>query len=146
MIEDYVQDAKAWYHPYRSGPEYRIAGLLDQYGLPFIYEKPTAVMDASKLRVWYPDFTLSYGPVIEYFGVNGDAGYDQRTRHKLAVYQQNQIPVLPVYPRDLGVAWQDRLLQRIDSALERPLREYRSLTRREPSCQIYRGPARYRAH
>jgi hypothetical protein len=41
MIEDYVQDAKAWYHPYKSRPEFRIAGLLDQYGLPFIYEKPT---------------------------------------------------------------------------------------------------------
>ena len=146
MIEDYVQDAKAWYHPYKSGPEFRIAGLLDQYGLPFIYEKPTAVMDAGKLRVWYPDFTLSYGPVLEYFGVNGDTAYEQRTQHKLAVYQQNQIPVLAMYPRDLGAAWQDRLLQRIDNALERHLKEYRSLTSRGQTTGVYRTPPRYRAH
>jgi len=145
MIEDYVRDAKAWYHPYKSGPEFRIAGLLDQYGLPFIYEKPTAVMDAGKLRIWYPDFTLAYGPAIEYFGVNGDQGYAQRTQHKLAVYHQNQIQVLPMYPRDLGVGWQAGLLQRIDSALERQLHQYRSLTRGGQMGQPYQRPPRYRA-
>jgi hypothetical protein len=143
MIEDYIQDSKAWYHPYKSGSEYRIAGLLDQYGLPFIYEKPTAVMDAGKLRIWYPDFTLGYGQVIEYFGVNGDPGYEQRTRHKLAVYEHNQIPVLALYPRDFGGAWQGRLLERIDSTLEQHLNQYRTLTGRGPSCQVYRRPTGY---
>jgi hypothetical protein len=145
MIEDYLQDARPPYHPYKSGPEYRIADLLDQYGLPFIYEKPTAVMDSGKLRIWYPDFTLSYGPVIEYFGVNGDQGYQQRTQHKLAIYQQNQIPVLAMYPQDLGGAWQDRLLKRIDHTLENHLHQYRAQVSRGPVGRAYHRAAKYRA-
>lgn len=142
MIEDYLSDAKA---PYKSDPEHRIAGLLDQYGLPFIYEKPTAVMDSGKLRIWYPDFTLSFGPVIEYFGVNGDTAYAQRTQHKLRVYHQNQIPVLPMYPQDMGGNWQDRLIRRLDSALERPLHEYRSRVSLPMTARPRYGGSRYRA-
>jgi hypothetical protein len=142
MIEDYVQSAQPRCHPYRSQSEHRIASLLDRYGLPFIYEKPTAVVDRGQVRIWYPDFTLSYGPVIEYFGVNGDAAYAQRTQHKLAVYQQNQIPVVAVYPQDFGAAWEDRLLKRIEGTLERQLRHYQTRIGRG-YCH---GPSRYRAH
>jgi hypothetical protein len=111
---------------YRSRPEGLIAGLLDRYGLPFICEKPTAVMDNSQVRIWYPDFTLSYGLVIEYFGINGNAEYDRRTDHKLRVYAENQYEVLPVYSRDLYRGWEDRLLKRIDYNLESRLTYYRS--------------------
>ena len=128
LIDDYLRDPNSRYAPYKSRPEHQIAGLLDKYGLPFIYEKPTAVMDGGKTRLWYPDFTLAYGPLIEYFGIVGKPDYDQRTKHKLAVYRQNQIQVLPLYPRDLSGAWQDGLLGRIDHALERRLEHYRART------------------
>ena len=111
---------------YRSRPEGLIAGLLDRYGLPFIYEKPTAVTDNGQVRLWYPDFTLSYGILIEYFGINGNAEYDRRTEHKLQVFKQNQYEVLPVYSRDLYRGWEDRLLKRIDYNLESRLTHYRS--------------------
>lgn len=111
---------------YRSRAEGVVAGLLDRYGLPFIYEKPTAVLDNGQVRIWYPDFTLSYGPIIEYFGVYGNADYDRRTEHKLQVYRQNQCDVISVYSRDMSRGWEDRLLKRIDYTLESRLGQYRS--------------------
>jgi hypothetical protein len=111
---------------YKSRPERQIADLLDRYGLPFIYEKPTAVMDDGKLRTWYPDFSLRYGILIEYFGINGDLGYQERTRHKLKVYNENQFDVIPVYPRDMSGSWEPTLLGRINATLERRLSDYRT--------------------
>ena len=135
MIEEHFGDARRRYPPYRSWNEHRIAGLLDRYGLPFIYEKPTAVIDSGQVRIWYPDFALSYGMLIEYFGFQGSDDYDRRTRHKLAIYEQNQIPVLALYQQDMGYGWDDRLLHRIDSALEQRLTGYRSAIARG-----YTGP------
>jgi len=112
--------------PYKSQPERRIACLLDQYHLPFIYEKPTAVVDAGKTKIWFPDFSLQYGLLIEYFGINGDRGYQERTRHKLTIYQANQYDVLPLYPTDMSGQWQDRLLRRVELSLENRLSDYRS--------------------
>jgi len=146
MIEDHIQEVRFPYHPYKSRPEHRIAGLLDRYGLPFIYEKPTAVVDSGKVRIWYPDFTLSYGPVIEYFGVGGDEAYRQRTQHKLAIYQQNQIPVLAMYPENLSVGWEDHLLRRIDGAIERQLQAYRSRVQCRYTPVPHSHALRYRAH
>jgi hypothetical protein len=125
MLDDCLEYAKSAHHPYKSYGESQIAGLLDRYGLPFIYEKPTAVMDEGKLRIWYPDFSLSHGPIIEYIGVNGEVGYQKRTEHKLAVYQRNQLAVVPWYSRDLARGWENRLLRRIDSTLEGHLHRYR---------------------
>ena len=111
---------------YRSRAEHQIGSLLDAYGLPFIYEKPTAVVDDGKTKIWYPDFTLEYGILIEYFGVNGSESYRVRTRHKLDVYEKNQITVLPVYPHDLSSPrWETDILNRIDRTLERRLNDYR---------------------
>ena len=98
--------------------EREIGGLLTDRRIPFVYEKPTAVMDAGKLKVWYPDFSLQYGLIIEYFGVNGERDYINRTRHKLRVYQANQLDTIPLYPSDIIPAWQGRLIDRIGSALE----------------------------
>ena len=114
--------------PYRSRAEWNIANLLDQYNIPYIYEKPTAVVDSGKTKIWYPDYTLGYGFLIEYFGINGSQGYRDRTRHKLKVYEQNQIEVVPVYPNDMEGRWQERLLRRIDDRLENRLSDYRERT------------------
>jgi len=138
MIDDHVREACSRYHPYKSLPEYQIAGLLDKYGLPFIYEKPTAVVDNGNVRLWYPDFSLGYGPIIEYFGIKGDSHYDRRTEHKLNVYQANQYRVIPVYPSDMKGSWQDPLIRRIDRCLESGLKQYRAQTGRE-----YGRPAKH---
>jgi hypothetical protein len=126
MGEDIFDKPLNRYAPYKSWGEHRVAGLLDRYGLPFIYEKPTAVVDSGQVRIWYPDFTLRHGLLIEYFGIIGDPQYDLRTQHKLRVYGQNQFDVLPVYRNDLGRGWDDNLLGRIDRTLENRLTSYRS--------------------
>ena len=132
---------------YRSHAEGLVGDLLDRYGLPYIYEKPTAVMDNGQVRIWYPDFTLAYGPIIEYFGMYGNADYDRRTEHKLKVYRHNQMDVVPVYSRDLSRGWEDRLLKRIDGTLESRLGQYRSAlsSARASSLPRYasRSPRRY---
>lgn len=125
---------------YRSRAERLIAGLLDQYGLPFIYEKPTAVTDHGQVRIWYPDFTLSYGLLIEYFGIHGDSDYNRRTQHKLNVYRENQFDVLPLYPSDLSCGWQSHLLSRIDGVLETRVADYRA------SISVHRGYGAARQH
>ena len=111
--------------PYKSRPERDIAYMLDRHRIPFIYEKPIAVVDDGKTRLWYADFALRTGLLIEYFGVNGDPGYADRTRHKLKVYEQNQYDVLALYPPDMCGAWQNTLLDRIGMTLESRAQEYR---------------------
>lgn len=144
MIDDTIHSSVSRYAPYKSLPEYKIASVLDKYGLPFIYEKPTAIMDRGQVRLWYPDFSLSYGPVIEYFGMRGDRDYDRRTQHKLNVYQQNHIQVVPMYPNDMESGWQDRLMHRVDRALESRLQSYRTATRGFYKAPHWRGPSGYR--
>ena len=105
--------------------EREIGGLLTDRRIPFIYEKPTAVMDSGKLKIWYPDFSLQYGLLIEYFGVNGERDYIDRTRHKLRVYQTNQLDTIPLYPSDIIPDWQGRLIEGIGFTLENRLRALR---------------------
>ena len=126
MIEEHLNGSGSRYAPYRSWNENRIAGLLNKYGIPFIYEKPAAVIDNGQVRLWYPDYYLSYGFLIEYFGIQGNPEYDRRTRHKLQVYQENQMDVLALYQQDMGRSWDDHLLRRIDTMLEQRLTGYRS--------------------
>ena len=110
---------------YRSRAEREIGEFLDSRHIPFIYEKPTAVMDAGQFRTWYPDFALQCGPLIEYFGVTGDRHYLEGARHKLRVYQENQFDVIPLYPADVVTQWPDNLLRRIESVMEGRLRDIR---------------------
>lgn len=78
------------------------------------------------MRISYPDLTLSYGLLIEYRGLQESDHYDRRTRHKLTVYQQNQMPVVDLYQQDMGIGWDGRLLHRIEGILEQRLTGYRS--------------------
>jgi hypothetical protein len=110
---------------YRSSIEREIGDYLVQHNVPFIYEKPTAVMDRDLLRIVYPDFSLQYGLLVEYFGM-GDHSYIEQARHKLKVYRENQYDVIPLYPPDITKGWQDNLLERIGGTLERRLIDYRS--------------------
>lgn len=138
------------YGPYKSRAEYSIANVLDRYSVPFVYERPTAVVDDGKTKIWYPDFTLSYGPIIEYFGIVGNSDYDARTQHKLDVYGQNYFDVIDLYPTDMTAGWDQQLLYRIDQSLEGRLRGYRTSVhstyraRRGNPGYAPRRPRRYR--
>ncbi|OVE73925.1 hypothetical protein BVX94_02300 [bacterium B17] len=128
---------------YRSKPERDIADLLTKYDIPFIYEKPTAVVDDGKTKLWYPDFTLAYGLLVEYFGVNGNQGYRDRTKHKLKVYRENQIPVLQLYPQNMQGNWEPKFLSRLDKTLENQVKDYRTRIAR-PFCAPSSGQYSHR--
>jgi hypothetical protein len=121
---------------YKSRGEQQIGEFLSQNRIPFIYEKPTAVMDRGLLRLNYPDFSLQYGPLIEYFGINGDQHYIEQARHKLKVYRENQYDVIPVYPPDMCNGWQDGLLERIGWTLERRLMDFRNGQRQDEKVPL----------
>jgi hypothetical protein len=106
---------------YKSRAERQIGEFLDSHRIPYIYEKPTAVVDAGKLKIWHPDYSLQCGPLIEYFGITGDLHYMESARHKLRVYQENQYDVIPLYPADMVPQWRGNLVRRIEAVLERRL-------------------------
>jgi len=98
---------------YKSRVERQIGDLLAERQIPFTYEKPTAVIDDGKFKVWYPDFSLQYGLLIEYFGMKGDKHYTEQARHKLRIYRENQFDTIPLYPPDIIPGWQNHLIDRI---------------------------------
>ena len=110
---------------YKSRMERQIGDFLDSRRIPYIYEKPTAVVDRGLTKLWHPDFSLQCGPLIEYFGVTGDPGYIVSARHKLRVYQENQYDVIPLYPPDMVPQWRSNLLRRVEAVLERRLQGIR---------------------
>jgi hypothetical protein len=57
--------------------------------------------------------------------MTGDRHYMEGTVHKLRVYQENQYDVIPLYPADMVPQWSSNLLRRIESVLERRLRDIR---------------------
>jgi hypothetical protein len=110
---------------YRSRGEEQIARLLEREGITYQYEQPAAVVDGAKTKIWYPDFRLpEYGLIIEYFGVNGDPGYDERTKHKLEVYKQNGIEGLFLTESDLKGDWPDRIMMQLEGILRGRLERF----------------------
>ena len=110
---------------YKSKKEIQIARLLERNNIAFQYEYPLAVVDGGKTRIYYPDFRLpEYGVIIEYFGVNNDAGYDARTRHKLEVYKKMGIDGLFLTAKSFKGDWPDRLIGRIEGILRSRLDEF----------------------
>lgn len=101
------------------------------------------MQDGGKTKIWYPDFYLSCGLVVEYFGIEGSHDYRKRTEHKLKVYARNGIPVVPVFPQDLKGAWQYRLLARIDRTLDKIVADYRG---KVPPCDRGQEQSIYRAY
>jgi hypothetical protein len=107
---------------FRSQGERRIAAFLDRYGVRYEYEKPLALDDAGKMRVWYPDFHLpDLAAWIEFYGVTGSADYDAGVAHKNEVYQANHTDVIPVYPAHFQYDWQGHLARELEN-----LQAYRS--------------------
>ena len=120
-IEDRLDSAGM---PFRSRGEAQVASLLNQYGIPFLYEQPTLIYDRRSYRVWHPDFTLpSYrNLIVEYAGMMDVPDYRAGILHKQQAYAANGIPAVFVYPHDLYARnARQRILERINSAYEQAL-------------------------
>jgi len=104
---------------YKSAGERRIAEFLEQKSIAFTYEKPLAVEDAGKTRLFHPDFYLhDFNTIIEYFGINGRHDYMERTNRKIDIYQKNHISFIPVYPQDFTGNWQGNILSLLQSRID----------------------------
>ena len=104
---------------YKSKAEVQIARFFERRGIAYKYEYPLAVVDKGKTRIWYPDFYLSdYGIIVEYFGINGDPGYDERTKHKIEVYKGAGLEGLFLTNESFTGNWPTRIMNRIESILK----------------------------
>lgn len=110
---------------YKSWGEEQIARLLDKNQIAYQYEYPLAVIDRGKTRLNYPDFRLKdFGIIIEYFGVNGDSGYDERAKHKIEVYKQAGIDGLYLTRDSLRGDWPKKILGGIGDILKGRLEKF----------------------
>src|SRR3989338_11233759 len=91
----------------KSQGEKAIADILTKYNIDFEYEYPLLIRekkenDGEKLRIWYPDFWLpKYSIIIEYFGMEGNEGYDKMKKAKWEAYKRLHLDCIPVYPKTL---------------------------------------------
>lgn len=110
---------------YKSWGEEQIARLLERNGIGHQYEYPLAIVDRGKVHLYYPDFRLpQYGLVIEYFGVNGDKDYDDRTRHKMEVYKRAGVDALFLTRDSLRGDWPAKIMSQIEGILKNRLDEF----------------------
>ena len=102
--------------------------------IAFQYEYPLAVRDRGQVKIWYPDFRLpEYGPIIEYFGVNGHPGYNEQMAHKISVYRAAGIDGIYLTESSFRGDWQGLILDRIEQTLEGKLRRISMVNRTEYS-------------
>jgi hypothetical protein len=105
--------------PYKSWGEEQVARLLDRNRISYQYEYPIALVDRGKPRLYYPDFRLpEYGLIVEYFGVNGDPGYEERKRHKIEAYKKAGIDGLFLTRDSLRGDWPDKTMGQIEDILK----------------------------
>ena len=135
--------------PYRSRGEAKVARLLNEYGIPFLYEHPTTVYDRGRHRVWHPDFTLPtyHGMIVEYAGMPDLPDYMAGIRHKRKVYRANGIPAVFIYPGDIAMDRSpQRVLDRIVDAARayRPATQYQATSAAQPASSRPRPSPRAR--
>ena len=117
---------------FKSRGEVQIARFLEKTGIAYQYEYPQALIDHGKTKIWYPDFRLpDYGMIVEYFGINGDPGYDSRTEHKIKAYNRAGIEGLFLKEKDLGGDWPGRILTQIEDILKGRLDKFNNRAGRE---------------
>jgi hypothetical protein len=126
---------------YKSWGEEQIARLLQREKIRYRYEYPLAVIDRGKVRIWYPDFQLvGYGMIIEYFGLNGNLQYNERTRHKQEVYKANGIEGLFLNEKSLKGNWPQYIVGQIEGVLKDRLnRFYHGQDRNNVAAGNYQG-------
>ena len=110
-------------HRHKSEGEKQVERLLTRWGFVYRCERPLAVVERGKVRLWDPDFNLTeYGMVIEYAGFDGEQ-YEAGVRHKKAVYKEMGIPAIFVYPESFRGYWPVRLLGEIEEIGKRRAQE-----------------------
>ena len=103
---------------FQSKGEQRIAAVLDALEIPYQYQPAVMINDRGLQRIWYPDFGLRrYGIYLEYFGMENNSDYDQRTHHKLDAYQSAGLDVISAYPSHLKGDFGAYLLKEIHQVL-----------------------------
>ena len=123
---------------YKSYGEGRIAAVLDQYGVPYQYERPLLVIDRNRERIWYPDYWLPDASVaVEYFGLAGQPEYDRMSDHKTRVYAANGIGMLPVLREHLGRGLPDYLMGGIERILQNRYERFRTACHRQGPRSAY---------
>ena len=126
---------------YKSQGERRIGGYLTHHGLDFTYERPVAVVDGDKTKIWYPDFYLNdHHIIIEYWGMNGNPQKAKLNDYKRHVYSENQYDLIEIYPEDFIRNWETKISSGIHDTLDRRLRDYISQSRYDP-----KPPSRHKA-
>ena len=104
-------------HRLKSNGERMIASVLNQYGIPLVYEPRISVRGNTHDKVLVPDFYLPTRDVfVEYFGRIGSRQYDIRHERKMEMYKDNQIALVALYPWDLCTDWPRGFFQAIDYA------------------------------
>jgi|WetSurMetagenome_2_1015567.scaffolds.fasta_scaffold160257_2 hypothetical protein len=115
MKDDYEQIREYKNNELKSRGEVQIARFLKKSGIAYQYEYPQALIDQGKTKIWYPDFRLpQLGMMVEYFGINGDPGYDSRTEHKIETYRREGIEGLFLKEKDLEGDWPAMILSKIE--------------------------------
>ena len=116
---DYGEDPIGSRPAYRSKAEIQIARLLDRERIAFRYERPLAVIDRSKTRVWYPaDSRADCGMIIVHLCMNDDPGYRKRTEHKMQVYRENGIEGVFLTEESFQGDWPARIVGQIEGILQ----------------------------
>lgn len=124
---------------YKSEGERRIARMLEDSRIDFVYEPGLLVNDAGKQRIWYPDFGLPrYAVYIEYFGLENDPVYAARTHQKLEVYRENRIEVVPLYPGTLRGDYRSHVLHEVRQIQQARLADLESVIYNRSPRPIYK--------
>lgn len=123
---------------YKSKGEERIADYLEERNIKFQYEYPLAIKDRGQVRIWYPDFRLpEYNVIVEYFGMNGNAAYNEGIAHKIKTYQEAGIEGIYLLESSFSGDWKENIPARIEQSLEGKLKRIRSINQ-----QIYATQSR----
>ena len=94
--------------------EKTICDIFHRYGIP--HEREVAYPGSRAFRAdWAVGETL-----IEYFGLAGDPGYDERTKAKRKLAVEHGLTMIALYPKDL--AERSSLLKKLGIDAPRPLR------------------------
>jgi hypothetical protein len=108
---------------FRSRGEEKVAGMLDRYHIPFVYEMPTIIFDRNRHHVWRPDFTLPEHNylILEYAGMMDIPDYAKGIEHKRRAFRRNHKPAVFIYPHQIRARdWERKLYERIEYAAQQP--------------------------
>ena len=113
--ENEERSAPALHEVERRGSEgeRQLARMFTRYGVRFEYERPVALREQDRLRLWYPDFWLPDLDVyVEYLGRRPIPGArEEHHAYKQGVYAREGIACLFLGREDLTGNWPKEVLR-----------------------------------